>query len=415
MTRLIFFTHRNFNKSGGGSIRISGVLNGLADLDVAVTLISDFQSIPLLDRRIEVLQLPNNLPSINKRFFQFMVSNAPNFINRVVFYRYLSTISKFFKCSNLDTSNIVFFEYLDNSIGYFLKRNGVIQSYINDIHGIVPIEFTPVETDGLVRRIILKAKHISGEKLDKKVFSSAAGFIFPSPGIREYFLNLYPDCQKKKNATVPEAINTLLLEQKIDKKLRSELIGRYQISKSNQVFFFAGDFKPFGGILDLVKAFIEVAKQADCENLKLLLIGEGYDYVQAKSMAANSLVFNQIYFLGCVPYSKLATYQSISDIIVCPDRDGIYSDMLPHIKYFDSLASGKIVINGKFTFTRTLNPDEIYSLNFVPSNVDSLIATMNRALDDFDYLKTKYANNSLLAKKQFSYNESVKSILGLTG
>ena len=97
---LVFFTLNDFSQDDGGTVRIYGILNSIA------------KSGKKLKKEI------TDLPKIT----------VQNIRNKILYY-------------NLVGRDIVFFEYIDNSIGYILKKLHVIDDYINDIHGVASIEF----------------------------------------------------------------------------------------------------------------------------------------------------------------------------------------------------------------------------------------------------------------------------------
>ena len=217
--------------------------------------------------------------------------------------------------------------------------------------------------------------------------------------------------QNVKSVVVEESINESILTQTINLELLTSLKEKLKIDEATTVFLFAGAFKQLGGVADLVKAYSLLKKNDASLNTRLILVGDGELESYCKELVNNNDLSNEVFFMGRQSYSKLKTFHSIADIIVCPDKDTIFSQLLPHIKYFDSLTSGKIVINGKFEFTETLNPNQKFSLNFQPSNVNSLAETMRYAVNNKEELSQKYAESSEEAIQTFSYSESTGPLL----
>ncbi len=115
--------------------------------------------------------------------------------------------------------------------------------------------------------------------------------------------------------------------------------------------------------------------------------------------------------MGRVPYKDLRTYQSIANVIVCPDRDNVYSQLIVHVKYLDALISGKIVINGAFESVKEINEEEKLSLLYIPSNVESLAKTIFRALENETYLLEKYQKNVQYVRHHLTYNTVISVLL----
>src|SRR5690606_11201861 len=109
-----------------------------------------------------------------------------------------------------NVEKIIFFEYLDNSIGYWLKKNKVVGSYINDIHGIASNEFIfqRKKAKSLTSKGIFKNKELVYRKLDRKVFNNASGIFYASEAMIDYFSKIYPSLNSKKNFYLPYVLNS---------------------------------------------------------------------------------------------------------------------------------------------------------------------------------------------------------------
>lgn len=400
---LTCFSLCNFDQSGGATIRISGILNALAKKGLKIRFFSKNDQISELSSEISVCQVPEELRELNKRKFQFLLAHFPiSFVNKI-YRKELNTFKSLFRNNG---QAVLFFEYLDISIAYWLWENKVISSYITDVHGINPLEFDLNETNSFKKEIINKIKKLSVLKLDQKIYSNAEKIVYTSEGVKAYMENLY-NLPSEKGIVVDESINSLLLQQNIDENLQTEIVRSCHLKEDETIILFAGSFKQLGGIADLIKAYINLKETSPSLKTKLLLIGDGQLFDYCKKLVDQSSVSDEVYFLGRRKYRELKTFQSVVDIIVCPDKDTPYSQILPHIKYFDSLASGKIVINGNFEFSEEINPDEKYSLNFEPSDIGSLTNVIRRAIEDKETLLRKYNKNSKEAIENFNYEQSV--------
>ena len=141
MRKYIFFTLNNFSQDDGGTLRMRGIVNALAESDVSVTLISNTTLNNKFHHSVNHVFLDYYATKRYKQFFQLSLAIFPISLQRYYFGDILKRIDKVFEMHNIDRTSIVFFEYLDNSIGYLLKQNELIQNYINDVHGIAPLEF----------------------------------------------------------------------------------------------------------------------------------------------------------------------------------------------------------------------------------------------------------------------------------
>jgi hypothetical protein len=115
--------------------------------------------------------------------------------------------------------------------------------------------------------------------------------------------------------------------------------------------------------------------------------------------------------MGRIPYDHLKTYHDLAVIIVCPDKQNVFSELIVHVKYLDALQSGKIVINGSFKSVKEVNFDQSLSVDFVPSNIDSLTNSLMYCLDNLETLKYKYSNNRKYAEENLTYASHINVLL----
>lgn len=404
------FTFRNFEKTGGGSIRISGIINALAKRGVKVHLFSFFDNVPYLNDSVQYIQLPKQLSNLDKRKFQLALSFLPIKLVNKLFRNELQTLKSFFNNHGEVNQPILFFEYLDNSLAYWLKKNDIIGNYINDIHGIVPLEFRENPNKSLKSKAFFKLKERSAIALDQKTINSAKAILYPSNGVKDYFEKNVYKTKSIDSIVADEAINRLLLNQYVDSSIRTKLIQDQVFNNSDKIIMFIGDFKPFGGVEDLFDAFKILQNRIADSTVKLILIGDGQLHEKLIVRAKSENLTHVIRFIGRIPYTKLLSYQDCANILVCPDRDTVYSQLLPHIKFYDSISTGKVVVHGKFDFSEKLNPNEQFSIDFEPSNPSSLADKLEFSLNNLEVLSEKYAKNSEIARERFTYENSIEEL-----
>jgi glycosyltransferase involved in cell wall biosynthesis len=411
MIDYVFFTLNNFSHDDGGTVRIKGIVNALAECGMQVTLISNMKNDDGFHQRVNHIDLNYNLTKTKKRLFQLSLSVLPNILHKWLFRRLLLVINESIKKNSITRSLIIFFEYIDNSIGYCLKRNKIINSYTNDIHGIAPLEFKLKESKSTRDKFINYIKFKLSQRLDREVFLNAGSLWFVSESIKEYYEKEYPSIRTNNNRIIRDGCSKEFYLKVPDLGKVKELGLKYDIKVNDKVIFFAGDFKDLGGVLDLLEAFEIILKHNKIKTLKLILVGNGERFSCVQRMIIDRSMESNVVLTGRVLYSELRDYQELADVIVCPDKQHPFSELIPHIKYFDSLVSGKIVINGSFKSVCEININEKYSINFIPSNIIDLANKIEYAFEKFDSLKSKYSNNAKLFSQKFSYNNSVQTLL----
>lgn len=409
----VFFTLNDFTKDGGETVRIRGIANALAAQKQDVKMVSNMTNKDGFSTAIELIELGYSMNKRQKRVFQFLVSVLPFFILRLFYYRLYKHCNDVLENNDLTGQEVIFCGYLDNSIGYFLKRSGASIKVLNDIHGIGPIEFKYKVSHNIFEKTYNQLRHWSACHLDRKVFGLADGFIFVSKAMQDYFSGLYPQIRDKKSYIVRDGVSTTLCRQKVDVALLKRLQKKYHLTEQDEVVFFAGNFKDLGGVIDLFEAFREVLTKRD--DVKMVLVGEGEHYRRVQKRIRTSGLEAKIILTGRVPYGHLKTYQQLADIIVCPDKKHLYSELIPHIKYYDALASGKIVINGDFASIREINKDETMSVSFKPSDIDDLAEKIIFCLKNRDLLDQKYSSVKDVTCREFSYDKAIIGLLQKNG
>ncbi|WP_428663847.1 glycosyltransferase [Photobacterium swingsii] len=333
--------------------------------------------------------------SFEKKAFQFMLPLFPVFIVNMVFlfkYKALRNIARKYQLFDKD---VIFCEYLDISIGYFMKENKLIKDYICDIHGIVPVEFKGKKTNVIYNRLRYKI----AVKLDTLVFSNASGVIYASEALKSYMEVEYPSISDKKYMILPYLIsNTPKNVSSNDVKVL-EIKDKYNISDDDFVILFAGSYKSIGGVFDLVRAYHLISNKKN----RLILIGNGEDKSKVLEYINKNNISESVVLIDRIDYSDLPIYQSLSSVIVCPDRMNIYSNLIVHLKYIDSLSSNKVVINGSFDSVLEFNHKDSLSLSFSPSDVADLADKIKYVIDNYDFLCDKYSNNKSYVDDNLTY------------
>jgi glycosyltransferase involved in cell wall biosynthesis len=308
--------------------------------------------------------------------------------------------------NKFDNETIYFFEYLDNSIGYCLKSQNIIKDYINDLHGVATLEFKfqSNHATSLKVKIMFYVKYIISNLLDAKVFNNAKSLIFASQAMIDFFCNSYPKVSKKKNYILPYVLSSDAIDDKVNDDLKKELIAKYNVRADEKIIFFAGAFKKTGGVPDLVLAFSNLVNDY---NTRLFVVGDGPTMEECLLIVKDKRLAEKVVFFGRIPYQNLRTYQDLADIIVCSDKQNIYSDLIVHVKYFDALISGKLVINGCFKSVKEINKEEFLSIDFIPSNTKSLESSIKYALNNLEVLNEKYINNRTYVIENLTYSNFV--------
>ncbi len=387
-----------------------GIMNELAKTGQAdITLISNIKDRSRLHDNIKAVALDLEFKPDDKRKFQFLLGAfGLKAVNRM-FRKHLNTLSSVFYGLDAD-SRFVFFEYLDNSIGYWLNSNAIIPGYVNDIHGIATHEFAfqAKMAQSLKAKVMFSVKEKVSAQLDARVFNNATAIFYASKAMQDYFYERYPLLQHKKNIYLPYVLNENNVgpaDGEVIQKFKTEL----EITDVDFVFLFAGAFKEITGIQDLITAFDRIASRHP--NARLLLVGDGPTFKSCYNLKEAQEHGDRIHFLGRQPYRDLSSFQELSHVLVCPDRQNLFSDLIVHVKYLDALSSGKLVINGRFKSVMEINETKELSLLFTPSDIDDLVKQMEKAICNYYELSDYYSSSKNYTLQHLTYNAYIHNLL----
>lgn len=395
----------DFTKEGGGTIRMLGIMNELSIKGHEVIFISNTMKYDNFASSIKHIFIDFPFSRQDKRIFQGLLGVFPIPIINMKYKALLNRLQNLL--GQFRDEYIYFFEYLDNSIGYWLSENKLIKGYINDLHGVATLEFKFQfqQANSVKQKIKFYTKYKISDLLDYKVFSKTSGLIFASKAMQSFYTTQYPVIRKNKSYILPYVLSSNAIDDEVDLALADTIKRKLSILDEDKVILFAGAFKQTGGVPDLINAFKKVASNNN--NVRLFLIGDGPTYSECFQFVKNNFLENRVEFIGRIPYNHLRTYQSLATIIVCPDKQNVYSELIIHVKYIDALISEKLVINGSFKSVAEVNPNEKLSINFEPSNVDSLANAMQYCLNNEHKLLEKYKNNKTFVQEQLTYKTVV--------
>ena len=226
-----------------------------------------------------------------------------------------------------------------------------------------------------------------------------------------FFNDNYPKFRSKKYFYIPYLLDSAALDVQIDTSFQKDIVDRYALDRFSSIVFYAGAYKEIGGVSDLVEAFALVLKNNP--EVGLVLVGGGPCQNLVDSKIEGLGLGEKVIQLGFQPYDKLFSLQSLSDVIVCPDRENLYSNLIVHLKYFDSVASNKPVVCGSFSAVNEININNQLSIPYKPSDLPCMADTINKVLagDLIDVSSIK--GNRALIKNKFTYNSYAEIICSI--
>ncbi len=274
---------------------------------------------------------------------------------------------------------------------------------IYDIHGFYLLQKENIENVGIKEKFF----YYSNLLIEINYFRYGKYFTVASKETKIFLIKSFKI--KPENIFVAEEGLLDYLRKDVDHELIQKIRLQYDISKNDFIIFFAGNFKKFGGVFDLVKAFYDIHKKLS--NVKLLLLGSGQEELRIKNFIKRNSLEANIIFINATKVKmhlgELPSYQYMANIVVCPDRNNYYNQITPHIKIYDSIASGKPVILADFDCLHEIISEFRGLEMFKPGNIEDLIRKIELIFQNY----SKYSIDALEnieRIKGFSYQEKIK-------
>ncbi len=156
--------------------------------------------------------------------------------------------------------------------------------------------------------------------------------------------DLVPRAVRHKAVQVSWGANESLFRPGLDEEAR-EARAAHALGEA-YVVGYSGSFKPWHGVLGLVRAAAELRD----ENIVFLLVGDGPQRGEAESLARSLGVRDRIRFTGAVDYESVPGVLAAADVCVAPFEPHLHGPSrkrgftLDPLKVFEYLAMGKPTI-----------------------------------------------------------------------
>lgn len=137
-----------------------------------------------------------------------------------------------------------------------------------------------------------------------------------------------------------------------------------------KVLGFAGSFYAYEG-LDLLIAAMPglVAARPD---VKLLLVGGGFQESALRAQAASLGVADRVVFVGRVPHDQVQRYYDLIDVLVYPRHSMLLTELVTPLKPLEAMAQGRVLVASDVGGHKELIRDGETGLMFRAGDVGAL-------------------------------------------
>jgi glycosyltransferase involved in cell wall biosynthesis len=176
----------------------------------------------------------------------------------------------------------------------------------------------------------------------------ADSIIAVTEGIKRHLVEEY-GVDEKRITVIENGANTAIFRPGDQDQARKDL----GLDLSARYVCFTGNFAPWQGLPDLIRAVPEVHNT--CPAARFLLVGDGVMRERCIELADELGVRDLVHFTGRVAYERVPTYVTASDVCVAPfirDRNGTIG--LSPLKVYEYMGCGKPVVASDIAGVREL-------------------------------------------------------------
>lgn len=253
-------------------------------------------------------------------------SNRKSFVKKIAHYFVFmfSAILNFQKVKNYDLLIISSPPLFTGVIGMVAKKFYNKKFWL-DIRDLWPD--SAYELDQIKKGFLFKIS----KNLERKIYESAEGFIFPVPGFREYLKNFSGVVANKPMHDLMNGVS-------------KDFINKHLSLKSSNSKIFSVLYSGNMGLAQDLETIIKAAKILKDYNINFTFIGEGVCKQKIKSLAEPLL--EKIFFHKPLPRDELIKHINKASICVVPLKDRkLFYSALPS-KMFEYMACERPVIIG---------------------------------------------------------------------
>jgi PEP-CTERM/exosortase A-associated glycosyltransferase len=171
-----------------------------------------------------------------------------------------------------------------------------------------------------------------------------------------------------------------------------------------KVLGFVGSFYRYEGLDLLVKAFAKLCEKRD--DIVLVLVGGGETEKELREQVDNTNLRSKVVIPGRFPHDKIPAIYSLIDILVYPRYSMRLTELVTPLKPLEAMAMSKPLVASDIGGHRELIRNEFTGLLFEPGNVDSLVATLQRLLDDEGIRKNLAARENEWVRQNHTWSKT---------
>ncbi|MCK9259469.1 MAG: glycosyltransferase, exosortase A system-associated [Azoarcus sp.] len=170
------------------------------------------------------------------------------------------------------------------------------------------------------------------------------------------------------------------------------------------VLGFVGSFYAYEGLDLLLEAFPRLLEQRP--ELRVLLVGGGPQDENLKAQARRLGVADKVIFTGRVPHAEVSRYYDQIDLLVYPRHSMRLTELVTPLKPLEAMAQGRIFVASDVGGHKELIEDGKTGRLFRAGDASSLVAAVDKMLDDRDTWPAMRAAGRLFVEEVRNWRNS---------
>lgn len=204
--------------------------------------------------------------------------------------------------------------------------------------------------------------------------------------------------EEDKLFVVPNGVDT---NKFIPKEKDEKLCKKYGLS-GELVLGFIGSFFKFEGLTVLIQSFAKVCERN--RNVKLLLVGDGEDFLEIKQLIETLGLQQAVILTGMLPHDVSIKHYSLVDIFVYPRIRNRLTDSTTPLKPLEAMSMGKTVIASDVGGLRELIKNQENGILFSSEDIEDLADKLLALIKNKDkmYELGQNARNDMIQNRDWS-------------